>query len=93
MLDHREGYFADLDEETRWLGQRYRSDPTGTAQALLEHLRRVQSALNDARKDAERIDWLSDPAQDIGRLMLPSECVQHHLDSLRGAIDEAMTHG
>jgi hypothetical protein len=41
-------------------------------------------------KDTLRLDWLSDPAQTIGNVQLPTKAVLNNIDSLRGAIDEAM---
>ena len=40
--------------------------------------------------DTVRLDWLADPANNIGSVLLPTECVDQHLDSLRDAIDAAM---
>ena len=40
--------------------------------------------------DTKRLDWLADPANKIGSVLLPAECVERHLDSLRDAIDAAM---
>ena len=40
--------------------------------------------------DTIRLDWLADPANKIGSVILPTECVEQHLDSLRDAIDAAM---
>lgn len=40
--------------------------------------------------DTARLDWLADPANKIGSVMLPTECVERHLDSMRDAIDAAM---
>ena len=40
--------------------------------------------------DTVRLDWLADPANKIGSVLLPTECVEQHLDSLRDAIDAAM---
>ena len=40
--------------------------------------------------DTVRLDWLADPANKIGSVSLPAECVERHLDSLRDAIDAAM---
>ncbi len=45
----------------------------------------------EAHKDTLRIDWLADKSQLIGNVQLPSECVERNLDSLRGAIDDAMS--
>lgn len=40
--------------------------------------------------DTVGLDWLADPANKIGSVLLPTECVEQHLDSLRDAIDAAM---
>lgn len=40
--------------------------------------------------DTVRLDWLADPANEIGNVILPTECVEQHLDSMRDAIDAAM---
>ena len=40
--------------------------------------------------DTVRLDWLADPANKIGSVILPTECVERHLDSMRDAIDAAM---
>lgn len=40
--------------------------------------------------DTIRLDWLADPANKIGSVILPTECVEQHLDSMRDAIDAAM---
>ncbi|WP_314310468.1 hypothetical protein [Kingella denitrificans] len=40
--------------------------------------------------DTSRLDWLADPANKIGSVILPTECVEQHLDSMRDAIDAAM---
>jgi hypothetical protein len=40
--------------------------------------------------DTARLDWLADPANKIGSVILPTECVEQHLDSMRDAIDAAM---
>lgn len=40
--------------------------------------------------DTVRLNWLADPANNIGNVLLPTECVEQHLDSLRDAIDAAM---
>jgi hypothetical protein len=40
--------------------------------------------------DTVRLDWLADPANKIGNVILPTECVEQHLDSMRDAIDAAM---
>ena len=40
--------------------------------------------------DAVRLDWLADKHNKIGSVLLPRECAEKHLDSLRDAIDAAM---
>ncbi len=40
-------------------------------------------------EDKKRIDWLADKNQSIGNVMLPTQCVERNLGSLRGAIDDA----
>ena len=40
--------------------------------------------------DTVRLDWLADPANKIGSVILPTECMEQHLDSMRDAIDAAM---
>ena len=40
--------------------------------------------------DTVRLDWLADPANKTGSVILPTECVEQHLDSMRDAIDAAM---
>lgn len=40
--------------------------------------------------DTVRLDWLADPANKIGKVILPTECVEQRLDSMRDAIDAAM---
>lgn len=39
--------------------------------------------------DTERLDWLADSANEIGKVMLPGWCSDEY-DSLRDAIDAAM---
>lgn len=41
--------------------------------------------------DTARLDWLAGPANKIGSVILPTECVEQHLDSMRDAIDAAMS--
>lgn len=47
--------------------------------------------LQELLKDKARIDWLADPAQNIGDLILPRDIVERNLHSMRAAIDEAMS--
>ena len=55
-------------------------------QSALELSPKLQQGLDDTK----RLDWLADPANKIGSVMLPTECVEQHLDSMRDAIDAAM---
>lgn len=43
-----------------------------------------------AMKDAERMDWLADPANTVGNVQLPTAAVTANIHSLRDAIDAAM---
>ena len=40
--------------------------------------------------DTVRLDWLADKNNPLGSVLLPTECVEQHLDSMRDAIDAAM---
>ncbi|WP_016686358.1 hypothetical protein [Neisseria sicca] len=40
--------------------------------------------------DTVRLDWLADKHNKIGSVLLPRECVEKHIDSMRDAIDAAM---
>lgn len=40
--------------------------------------------------DTVRLDWLADKNNNMGSVLLPRECVEKHLDSMRDAIDAAM---
>lgn len=55
--------------------------------ALLEE---AAAALEAARKDAARLDWLADRDNPIGNVQLPSVCVTNNMHDMRAAIDEAM---
>lgn len=64
------------------------------------HIRNEQGGYNLAAKadsleliphpDTVRLDWLADKNNNMGSVLLPTACVENHLDSLRDAIDEAM---
>lgn len=41
-------------------------------------------------QDTARLDWLADPGNTLAQVLLPSDCVTKHLDSMRSAIDMAM---
>ena len=47
-------------------------------------------SIDQGRADTARLDWLADPANKIGSVILPTECVEQHLDSMRDAIDAAI---
>ena len=59
-------------------------------QLLSDGIAELQRENADLRKDKARIDWLADPAQNIGDLILPRDIVERNLHSMRAAIDEAM---
>ena len=40
--------------------------------------------------DTVRLDWLANKHNKIGSVLLPRECVEKHLDSMRDAIDAAI---
>lgn len=42
-------------------------------------------------QDTVRLDWLADPDNSLAQVLLPTDCVTQHLDSMRSAIDMAMT--
>lgn len=41
--------------------------------------------------DSKRIDWIADPKQKIGQLLLPKKCVTQNPTNLRDAIDMAIS--
>lgn len=47
-------------------------------------------SIDQGLADTARLDWLTDPANKIGSVILPTECVERHPDSMRDAIDAAM---
>lgn len=49
--------------------------------------------LEALRKDKARLDWLADRDNSIGTVVLPSECVERNVHSMRDAIDDAMQLG
>lgn len=42
------------------------------------------------RADSRRLDWLADPANKLGQVLLPRRCIEENPDSMRAAIDMAM---
>ena len=53
-------------------------------------LREAADAVEAAREDACRLDWLADRDNPIGNVQLPNVCVMNNMHSLRAAIDDAM---
>lgn len=53
-------------------------------------LYKIRPCATEPHPDTARLDWLADPANKIGSVILPTECVERHLDSMRDAIDAAM---
>lgn len=60
-------------------------------QLLSDGIADLQRENAELKKDKARIDWLADPAQNIGDLILPRDIVERNLHSMRAAIDECMT--
>lgn len=60
-------------------------------QLLSDGIAELQRENAELKKDKARIDWLADPAQSIGDLILPRDIVERNLHSMRAAIDEAMS--
>lgn len=54
---------------------------------------RLQAEVDRTKDDAELLDWLADPANEIGNVQLPLECVVNNIDSLRGAIRDSIELG
>ena len=50
----------------------------------------VRECYGDGITDKIRLDWLADPDNQIGQVMLPTKAVIENLHSLRAAIDAAM---
>lgn len=46
--------------------------------------------IRELEKDKNRLDWLANTTQTTGSVMLPKICVEQNLDSMRGAIDDAI---
>ena len=91
MIDHAQA-LLDMAEQ---LEQPFWSGPTGADAALVEQakvLRAAAAHLQRAEQDSKRIDWLADKDNHIGNVMLPTECVERNLHSLRAAIDDALHH-
>ena len=60
-------------------------------QLLSDGIAELQKENAELRKDKERLDWLADPAQNVGDLILLRDIVERNLHSMRDAIDEAMS--
>ena len=72
---------------------RQEATTTYIAVASPDRIARLLDEVERLRKDSERLDWLGDPANVIGHVLLPSEIVARHLESLRDAIDAARKEG
>lgn len=62
----------------------------GAANAYDQLQAKFEALEHEYSKDRSRLDWLADPANGCGAVQLPTECVLQNMDSLRGAIDDAM---
>ena len=58
---------------------------------LTEQVQKLGRELHRHNLDTVRLDWLADMENNIGNVQLPTECVQAHPESLRAAIDAAMS--
>ena len=58
---------------------------------LTEQVQKLGRELHRHKLDTARLDWLADMENNIGNVQLPTECVQAHPESLRAAIDAAMS--
>jgi hypothetical protein len=56
-----------------------------------EIIRDQIEAISKALPDVARIDWLADTANHLGNVELPEKCVDDNINSMRDAIDQAMT--
>lgn len=54
---------------------------------------RSSARIAELEADKLRLDWLSDPKNKVGQVLLPTAIVERNLDSLRDAIDEVMKGG
>lgn len=59
-------------------------------QLLSDGIESLQDELRELRKDKERMDWLADPDNSVGSVMLPKYIVENNICSLRDGIDQAM---
>ena len=60
------------------------------AEAHADHVESLAIEIETLKQDKDRLDWLADRNNKIGNVQLPTECIINNLDSMRGAIDEAM---
>jgi hypothetical protein len=58
--------------------------------SFLSILTRLERENAELRADKARLDWLADPKNTIGNVMLPREYIMNNLDCMRSAIDAAM---
>lgn len=53
-------------------------------------LNKIYPCTTEPHPDTVRLDWLADPANKIGNVILPAECVMQHPYNMRDAIDATM---
>lgn len=53
-------------------------------------VRQLRDALERESADRLRLDWLADPKNDVGQVLLPTAYVEQNPASMRDAIDAAM---
>ena len=56
-----------------------------------EDMATVINHIEELERDKQRLDWLADKNNTAARILLPRECVERNLSSLRDAIDDAMS--
>lgn len=80
-----------LKKAARLAGSQLDIERMETYRAMAAELERLMRENDELKKhpDTERLDWLSDPANKIGNVILPGWCSDEY-NSLRDAIDAAM---
>lgn len=56
---------------------------------LRSQVAELQQQVERLTEDAERLDWLADKDNPVAQVLLPTECVEANVHSLRAAIDAA----
>lgn len=79
--------FGDAEDTVAWLLDRAQMFDPYIHRPVFEQLARW---IEHAAADTLRMDWLADPANTIGNVQLPTQCVTDNVHSLRAAIDDAM---